>query len=1033
MKLLPTFAVRRPVMVAMSFLVVLLFGFIALSRLPIDLYPEIEPPVMSVITVYPGASATDVEMKVTDVIEDSVSPVNNIVEVSSISKDNLSVVTCRLDWDTDLGDAADDIRGRLEMAKRRLPPGAEPPTIFKFDSAMMPVLIMAVTSSEKDVHELRSQVETKVAEPLQRIAGVGSVQIFNEAEEQVIVDLDRKQIEHHKIPIQQIGQILAMENLSVPAGYMRQGDNEYTIRLPGEFGSIEEIRNVIVGQGAGGIVRLEDIAHVHRGIEDIRQVAEVNGSSAMILMIQKQSGANTVEVVDDVLARSVEIKGTLPSHMDMVPIIDTSQFIRRMVTRLTQTLIAGFICVMLVVFLFLRRIRTSVIVGAALPTSLISACLLLYFGGFTLNVISIAAIIMAIGMVVDNAIVVIESISRQVDRGLDPAEAAAQGTSEVSGAVMASTVTTLSIFVPLILVSGLMGIMFKQLSYVISITLIVSLIVSMLLTPMLASKFLVSSNGPSSDGFIGRLRSRSESAFTVFENFYSRLIERALRNRWKVVITALVMFGGSLLLTSLIGLDLMPSMDSGEMQITFEMPIGTSTDKTSEVAREIVSLIEDKVPECEMIVVMAGAGEQGLMTSMGMREGPNIGKIILDIGPVGGRAKTSFQVAELLTEEIGKMQGISNLQVEAEGMVTRVFSSGEAPLTIEVLGEDLNQTQDVASRILAIVKEVDGTTSETMDTYDNRPEIRVKVDRVRASRLGLSMAIIGDTLRTGMYGKALTRYRGQGEDLDIFLRFSDDDRMEPSDIENMTVASLSGAQVRLGNVATVGRGMSPIEIRHKDRQRVVRIMADVSGRALGDVAADVERLMESSDFPPTVTTRFAGDVKEQREAAHDLLLVLLIGIFLVYVVMASLYESLIDPLVIMFAVPFAFTGVLLAFPMTGTTLSLSAMLGGIMLVGIVVNNAIIIVDHINQIKRTEDSLTVAIQSAGARRLRPILMTTFTTIFGMLPMAIASGEGSQIWKPMGIAIIGGLLMSTMVTLVLIPAVYSLLDPLRRKRI
>ena len=1018
-------------MVAMSFLVVLLFGFIALSRLPIDLYPEIEPPVMSVITIYPGASATDVETKVTDVIEDSVSPVNNIVEVSSISKDNLSVVTCRLDWETDLGDAADDIRGRLEMAKRRLPPGAEPPTIFKFDSAMMPVLVMAVTSSEKDVHELRSDVEKRVAEPLQRIPGVGSVEIFNEADEQVVVELDREQLEHHKIPVQQIGQILAMENLSVPAGYMKQGDNEYTIRLPGEFESIEEIRSVIVGQGAGGIVRLEDVADVHRGMEDIRQIAEVNGASAMVLMVQKQSGANTVEVVDDVLDRSEEIEGTLPSHMELVPIIDTSQFIRRMVTRLSQTLIAGFLCVMLVVLLFLRRVRSSLIVGAALPTSLISACLLLYFGGFTLNVISIAAIIMAIGMVVDNAIVVIESVTRQVDQGLDPDEAAAKGTSEVSGAVTASTVTTLSIFVPLILVSGLMGIMFKQLSYVISVTLIASLVVSMLLTPMLASKILVSSRDTTSDGLIARLRARSESAFTAVEELYSRLIERALRNRWKVIVAAVAMFGGSLLLTSLIGLDLMPSMDSGEMQITFEMPIGTSMEKTSDVASEIVSLIEEKVPETEMTVVMAGAGEKGLMTSMGMREGPNIGKIIIDIGPNGQRERSTFQVAEVLTKEIGRIPGISNLQVEAEGMVTRVFSSGEAPLTIEVLGEDLRETQDVASRILTIVRDVDGTTSETMDTYDNRPEIRVKVDRIRASRMGLSMAAIGDTLRTGMYGKALTRYRGQGEDLDIYLRFSDDDRMEISDIENMPIASMSGAQVRLGNVATVGRGMNPIEIRHKDRQRVVRIMADVSGRALGDVAFDVERLMDSADFPSSVTIRFAGDVKEQREAARDLLLVLLIGIFLVYVVMASLYESLIDPLVIMFAVPFAFTGVLLAFPLTGTTLSLSAMLGGIMLVGIVVNNAIILVDHINQIRRTEESLNVAIMLAGARRLRPILMTTFTTIFGMLPMAIATGEGSQIWKPMGIAIIGGLMMSTMVTLVLIPAVYSVFEPLRRK--
>jgi HAE1 family hydrophobic/amphiphilic exporter-1 len=1009
----------------MIFIGIGIFGLISIPKIPIDLFPELEMPTISVITIYPGANTLEVERRVTKVLEEHLSKVNNLKELSSISKENLSVTSCIMNWGTDLNEAANEIRSLVDFARPFLPKDIKPPTVFKFRPQMMPVLMLGITSAKGKVMDSLPKIEKIILNPIRRVPGVGAAVILNRASRQVIIEIEKPRLDAFGLSLQQVSSIITRENLSYPLGYIEMGRMEYTIRLSGEYKDLEELRNTVISQHKGNLVYLKDIAEVKFTHEDIRGYAEVNEEEALLIGVQKRSGANTVKVAELVKAKINEVKKALPFYLKVIPVFDTSRFIRQMVRHLSQAVFLAGIFVGLVVLAFLRRWRSSLIILITIPTSIFIAFLGLFVFNYSINIISLASMAMVVGMVVDNAIVVLENISRHLEEGKDSFTAASLGASEVGSAIFASTLTTLSIFSPLIFVGGLIGIMLKQLAFIVTITLLASLFTALLLTPLLGARFLYIKETQNS--------SQTPKRFEYLIKGYERLLGWSLLNKKKVIVISILVFILSFGLIWLTGTGFIPQMDSGDIQVTVELPSGTGIAHTIDTAKKIRGIIKRYTPEVQTSFLRAGIASRGFITAMGIKEGPNIATIGVRVGPIKSRSRSTFEIADSFVSEIKSIPGLVNIDIQASNPLSMIFRGDAYPLVMEIRGNNLERMKEAVKIVRSIFEETKGVVRVSQDAFERRPELWLEIDRLKAARLGVSMAAIADTLRTSIYGKVLTKYHTKDEDIDIFLRLHKEDRSQLKDIRDIYVSSLAGFPVRLKNIAKIKERASLLEIRRSDQTRVFRVMADVRGRALGDIAKEIEEKIAKTRLPPGITTKYRGEVKEQRETAKDLLLVLVLGVLLVYMVMASLYNSLIDPLVIMFSVPFAISGVFCALSITNTPLDLLAFFGIIMLVGIVVNNAIVFVDYIGRLRAQGVKLNEAIKLAGRRRLRPILMTAITTICAMTPLAFGRGEGSEMWQSMGIAVIGGLFLSSIVTLVLIPIMYELLEPLRKKRV
>ena len=1031
---LPSFSVRRHVTVFMIFLAIVVIGLISLQRMSLDLFPDIEPPMISVITYYPGAGALDVEQKVTKVMEDRLAATPDLDEMSSTSKENLSIVQLKFAWGTNLDEATNNIRTGLDFAKRFLPEDAETPMIFRLNLAMLPVLMFSVTTDTGDIQEHTDFIEDRITNIIQRVDGVASVVMFNSREKQVQAIVDRQRLEDRGISLQQLSGAMRANNLTLPAGTLDIGRTSYTLRVPGEFRTLYDIENVIVGQNKGALIYLKDVADVRFAFEDADRFARVDGRQAMMLMVQRESGANTVDVAELVQKKIKELDKQMPPGLHVATIMDMSEFILQMVDALSEAVYWGGLFVILVVFFFLRRLRSSFIVVLSIPTSLIGLFALLYAWGYTINMISLAAIAISVGMVVDNAIVVIDNIVRHLELRKTPMAAASEGASEVSGAVTASTLTTISIFAPVLFVGGMIGIMFKELAFVVIVSISISLLASLMLMPVLSQRLLRLHGNPRQrrSSAVGR---RLERVMNALDAAYGRIVGWAIVNRKKVVAISVGVFGASLALIAVTSMDFMPQMDGGTVMVRTELPTGTRVEHTFEVARKIEEIIEQNVPEAQMLFVQAGESKSGMGSAMGGRQGSNIATVGCRVPKRSLRDRSTFDMVDAIRPKVETIPGIVSLEMDGANPLTQVASGGAKPLTVEVFAENINFARAAVKVVKQIVEQTPGAVDVVTDLLDDRPELHLDIDRLQAARLGIPMASISMAVRTAMYGEPVTRFRGGGDEIDVFLRLAEKDRRTEADLENLTVPSMAGTQIRLSAIADVSEGTSPVEIRRLNQQRNLRVMAAVSGRALGDVANDVEKNIEAAKndgrLPENISTRFAGDVKEQRSMATDLTIALMLAVLLVYMVMASQFESLLDPLVIMFSVPFGITGVFLALLSTGTTLSISSFIGMIMLVGIVVKNAIVLVDYVNVMRDQGMDLSEALVTGGKRRLRPVLMTAFTTIGGMLPLALATGEGSEVWRPMGISVIGGLLVSTLVTLVLIPTVYAMTDRWRKR--
>jgi HAE1 family hydrophobic/amphiphilic exporter-1 len=1024
---LPELGVNRPVTTLMIFTAILILGLVSISRLAVDMLPEMEPPAISVITLYPGASAEDVETKVTKYIEDEVSIVSNLDKIRSVSKQDISIVTAEFEWGTDLNEASNDIRDKLELAKRKLPDDIEEPLIFKFNTSVMPILFFGISAGES-YFRLYHIVDKQIADPLKRIPGVGAVKILGGLERQIQVRLDSNRLRAYNLSPQQISARLSAENVTLPAGSVKTGSMEYSIRVLGEFQSPEEIGEIVVGQHQGSLIYLKDVAQVEDSFKEKMVFARADRKEGLRLMIQKQSGANTVEVIRRVKQALEKIKRRLPPDISIVTQLDSSEFIERSIRNLSQTIYWGGFFVILVVFFFLRRVRSSLIIALSLPFSLIIAFIFMFAFGFTINMMSLTSLAIAIGMVVDNSIVVLENITRHLEAGERPGEAALFGTNEVGLAISASTLTTIAIFLPLVFVRGITGVMFKQLGLITSMTLLASLFTALNFTPMLCSKllkpemFLKREPSGNKRGFY----QWSENLFAGLDKLYAGLLGGALSRRKTTLSICGGIFVLSLLLLPRIGTEFIPEEDTGDLVITIQLTPGTKMEETERVAREIEEIFLENVPEMEALYAQGGQSEEGIASTLGMKEGPNVLRIGAKLVKQKLRRRSTKEIAQVLRKRIEQIPGIVKMDVDAGNPIAGLLFGGAKPITVEIIGHSLKSTDALAAQIKKIVQETPGAVDVKISRDISKPEYRVLVDRRKASSLGVTMQAVADTLRAEFYGKKSTPYREAGEEYDVFLRLRPDERSSLADIANVSIPALDGRQIRLANIAQIVQDYGPLEIERQDQERIVKVEAGIYGRALGDVAADIKHRMAGLHIPPGITVDFGGDVEEQREAFQDLALLLALGSLLVYMVMASQFESLIDPFIIMFSIPFAFTGVALFLYLTGTTLSIMSFIGLIILVGIVVNNAIVLIDYINILRARGQDMLSAVKNAGASRLRPVLMTTITTIFGMLPLAISTGEGAEIWRPLGISVIGGLTVSTLVTLVIVPVLYSIFE-------
>ena len=1019
------FAVNRPIATFMLFIAIALLGLVGLTKLPVDLMPSFEFPTVSVIIYYLGAGSEEIETNVTETVEDALSTISGVEHVDSVSQNNLSVVSVQFAFGTDLSEAASDIREQLDALQGMLPADIEPPVIMKTSSANIPILVMGATA-EENYPGLRNIMQTKVADPLKAVPGVAEVMVIGGPEREIEVRLNPRRLEATGISMDQIIRILGAENLDVPAGTIHIGRSDYTVRVPGRLSSASELSRVVVGQHLGNPVHLRDVADVEDAFAESWMEARANKSRGVVFFVSKQAGANSVTVTKAALAKLEQVKRDLPPDVQLFTFFDTSDFIQRAISNLSQAVYYGGLFVILVVLFFLRRLRGTLVIALTIPVSALAAFFVMYAAGYTLNIVTLMSLSIAVGMVVDAAIVVLENITRHVESGEKVREASIYGPAEIGLAVTASAATTVVVFVPMLFVTGLTGILFKQLALIIIVMISASLLAALTLAPALTSTLMKREYAASPDsGRFAWLFKTGGRFLEEVDERYARLIGAALRHRKRTVLTAIAIFVVTMALSVFVKTEFFPSPDSGEIEMILEVAPGTSLDRTMEVLGELEDFIVEEVPEREYLFSYAGE-MGGYAVIQGEKEGTHVGRVGLKLVEREERTRTSEEVGDLLRKKARSMPEVVKANVRTGSSIGQMFGMGLAPISVELKGEDLAELESFGIVVRDAIRQVPGAVDVELDIGDPRPEFHVNVDREKAAALGLNTYMVASALRTHVSGVDATKIRDRGDEWDVLVRAPEGDRASVEDVLALPIPTMTGGMVRLSSVATVELGVGPTEIHHRDQERIVKVEGRLLGRPLGEVTGDIRKAIAGLDTPPTVHIQVSGDVEQQTKAFRDLALLLLLSIALVYMVMAAQFESLVDPFIVMFSVPFAFVGVVWAFLITNTTLALMSYLAVIMLMGIVVNNAIILVDYTNTMRRRGMPLTEAVVISGRRRLRPVLMTTLTTIFGMVPLAVMRTSGSEVWRPLGVAMIGGLTVSTVVTLVLVPTIYAVFE-------
>jgi len=1015
------FSVHRPVLTIMVSLIVIIAGVVSLSRLSIDLMPDITYPTLSISTEYENASPEEVEELITTTVEEAMSAVPGVEEVTSVSAEGRSSVRVTFSWGTDLNAAADDIRDRLDRVIPRLPDDAERPRLRKFDLASFPILILGV-SSRLDPILTRQIIDNQVKNRIERIPGVASLNIRGGLDREIHVNLNSEKMKALGLPVDQILKRLKEANINLPAGTIEQGQLDVTIRTPGVFSSLDELKNTVVATRDGVPIQLNEIASVEDAWEKISRIVRVNGQPGVRLSVSKQSGKNTVEIATRVLREIDRINRDIP-QIEIISIIDTSDYIQRSITNVGSIILYGGVLAICVLLLFLRNIPSTAVIATTIPISVVATFALMYFNGFTLNLMTLGGLALGVGMLVDNAIVVLENIYRHRESGKDAKSSAIMGSQEVTAAVIASTLTTLAVFLPLIFVRGMSGVMFKQLSYVISFSLGCSLIVALTLVPMLASRIRNSITVKKTDGIArtGSIFKVSGHIFKSIENDYRKILGFSLKHRFLTVGSALLILTGSLFLIPFVGVELMPTSDESEVRVNAEMAVGTRLEVVDAIFKKIETIVNEAVPEAENTVTFLGG-------STWRARGSNAGSMRIALKPIKDRNRSSEEIAASLRKKLAGIPGTSIRTRAGQGLfLLRIGTGGTDRVQVEVRGHDLEIANALALRVEASVADVNGITDTRISRETGAPEEIIIIDRQKAADMNLTVSSIANILQTILSGSSAGEYRDGGNEYRIRVQLESAEKKALRDILDLPVINTDGERVVLRNVVTVRPRRGPVLIERKDQERIVYVTANTSGRDMGSILSDITKNLQTIPVPRNFNILLGGDHEEQQKSFQELLMSFLLALILVYMVMASLYESLRYPFVVMFSVPMAAIGVILMLLLTDTTFNIQSYIGCIMLGGIVVNNAILLVDHINLL-RTRDGYRPmeAIQEAGRRRLRPILMTATTTILAMTPLAFGFGEGGETQAPMARAIIGGLLSSTAITLLVLPVIYALFE-------
>lgn len=1018
------FSIKRPIFVTMLILVVLVLGFISFTRLPIDLMPDITFPTLVVSTSYPNTAPEEMEQIITRPIEEALSSVPGVEEIFSVSSQGSSSVRVMFDWGSNLEEAANDIRERIDRIIRRFPEEISRPSLRKFDPAQMPILMVGILS-ELDPLQVRKIIDEQVSYRLERVPGVASADIWGGMQREIQVNLFPEKVKALGLPLDVVISKIRQENIDMPAGTIEKGNYEIVVRIPGVYTNIEQIKDTIVAIREGAAIRLKDIASVEDTHRRITRVARINDLPGIRMAIYKQSGENTVSIVEGVNKELERIQADYP-QFKFITVRNSAKYIKNAINNVGSAAIYGGLLAVFVLLFFLVNVRSTLVIALSIPISIIATFILIYFNGFTLNVMSIGGLALGIGMMVDSSIVVLENIFRLREDGMPLQKASVEGAREVTSAIIASTVTTLTVFLPMLFIRGASGIMFKQLAYVVVFSLACSLIVALTLVPMLASKILKGDNigrhNPDS-----RLAVKTKQIFVNIENSYKNLLNYCLHHKFGVLLITVVLLAISIFLFRFVGREYMPQTDEGEVRITVEMEVGTRLSVMDQKLQEVVARVKQMVPEIESIEERAGSG--------GWRGGANQGNITLKLVPESQRSRASMDIAADLGRKLSEIPGII-IRTRASGgmmMFGMRGGGGEERLRIEIRGYDLEMAQILAIQVKSVVEEINGVTDVRISRQEGTPEQHLVINRQKASDMKLSVTQIGSFIETVLSGSQASQFREGGREYRILVKVKDSEYLDVKELLDLTVTNSDGEQVSLRNVIEVISERGPQRIERRDRERIINISGEIADRDLGSVIRDARRALRNIPIPRDFAISFTGDYEEQQKANRELMISIMLALFLVYMIMAMLYESLRDPLIIMFCVPLAIIGVVLMLFLTGTTLNVQSYIGMIMLGGIVVNNAILLVDYTNLLRRRDGmELMEAIKEAGRRRLRPILMTALTTIVAMIPMAIGLGEGSEVQSPLARTVIGGLTSATFITLVVIPIIYSLFEQRRRKK-
>ncbi len=1018
-------SVTRPVLTTVIFFIIILLGTVSFMRLSIDMMPEVEYPTLSVMTSYGNVGPQEIEESITKPLEESLAAVQGVEEISSTSSEGSSRVTVSFTWGTDLDVAANDVRERIDRVIGSLPEDIERPRIFKFDVNSFPILYLGVSSSMNSL-DLRQLVEDQVQYRIERVAGVASTTIRGGLNREIHVDLQAANLKALGLSPRAVITALQNENRNIPAGVYEKGNMDVLVRTQGEFTSLDDIRNTVITLRGDTPIRVGDVAQVEDSWEEVENVSLINGKEGLNIAVYKQSGANTVQVAEAVKAEVARINQDYP-QIEVLPIFDQSTYIRQSINNVGFSVVIGGVLAVLILFLILRNFSSTVIIATAIPISIIATFGLIYFGGFTLNIMTFGGLALGIGMLVDCAIVVLENIYRHREQGSDLVQSALEGTSEVWTAVFASTLTTLVVFLPVIFIRGVSGIMFQQMAYVVSFSLLCSLFVASTLVPMLASRFLHYTPVTHYDGEsrLHRIYSASEAGFRKVETSYSRFLSWALGHRKTVIFTTLALFAVSLFLLRFIGVELMPSSDESEVRVNMEMAVGTKLEPLLTATEQAEAIIRREVPEMKSVFSRVGGG--GFHSSGGATS-----NIRIYLVPKAQRQRSSEEVANDLRPLLAGIPGVTATSRQGSNFMLRMSSSVTDAISVEIRGYDLDTAQALAKRVDEVVRQVPGITDTDISRDEGSPEQNIRIDRQKAAQLGLSVSLIGEALETAVGGSPASYYREGGKEYRILVRLSEEDRSNLSDLLDLTVVNNQGQPVVLRNVVASEPTEGPVSIERKDQDRVISINANFTGRDMGSVISDIREALRSVPVPKDFSILFGADYEEQQEAFQELRIGLILAVLLIYMVLAGQFESFRDPFIVLFSIPMALIGVTAVMILFGTPFSMQAFIGCIILVGIVVNNAILLVDYTNQLRRIHGmELFEAIKLAGARRLRPIIMTTLTTTLGLVPLALGMGEGGETQAPMGRVVIGGLLSATLITLVLIPVVYSVFNRGRKK--